>query len=385
MQLAIIGRSINASHNRTTRLYDYDTSLSALFIGMISLAILSGATFAQSPQPISRTQLGVAHIGGLYALSGNDYLNEGAAKARAIGARCIKVSLSLDTDNPSPKYYHFNSQWPHTTTLEGLADTTYFRTFFANDFDTYILTTFRPGRSASYWREEFSTEDERAEEECFAELTRYLLQKYSKSKKTFIFQNWEGDWAIRGNFNPSTRPTRSAIANMIRWMSARQRGVARARKENTISGARVFNACEVNLVRQSQLKDESSVTKDVLPKVDVDLVSYSAWDTKNSPAQFVEALAFIAKSKFQSSTSDEPSVYVGEFGMPESECSPEMALEISRAMLIEAQKFGCPYAVYWQLYCNEPTVNPPKDIQDYKGFWLIRPDGTYSRVCELFK
>src|SRR6266481_1767658 len=86
-----------------------------LFIGLlIGLPML---TFAQVSPPSSRTQLGVAHIGGLYSFSETDYLNEGAATAHAIGARCIKVSLSLDTDNPSPKLYPFHSQWPAVATL----------------------------------------------------------------------------------------------------------------------------------------------------------------------------------------------------------------------------------------------------------------------------
>jgi hypothetical protein len=69
-------------------------------------------TFAQTSPLASRTQLGVAHIGGLYCFSETDYLNEGAVTVLAIGAMCIKVSLSLDTDNPSPKFYPFHSQWP---------------------------------------------------------------------------------------------------------------------------------------------------------------------------------------------------------------------------------------------------------------------------------
>ena len=148
-------------------------------------------TFAQASPPASRTQLGVAHIGGRYSFSETDYLNEGAATAYAIGARCIKVTLSLDTDNPSPKLYPFHSQWPSVTTLEGLADTPYYQALFEREFDTFILTAFRPGRSAGYWREGLSLNDEQAEEKCFASLTRYLLTKYAPSRKTFIIQNWE--------------------------------------------------------------------------------------------------------------------------------------------------------------------------------------------------
>ena len=178
---------------------------------------------ARSSPPASGTQLGVAHIGGLYSFSETDYLNEGAAAAREIGARCIKVSLSLDTDNPSPKLYPFHSRWPAVSTLDALADTPYYRALFAREFDTFILMAFRPGRSASYWRESFSSEDERAEEECFASLTLHLLRTYAQTRKTFIIQNWEGDWALRGSFDPATKPAPTATAAMIRWLAARGR------------------------------------------------------------------------------------------------------------------------------------------------------------------
>ena len=353
------------------------------FIGLlVGLPLLS---LGQTSPPVSKTQLGVAHIGGLYSSSETDYLNEGAAAAHAIGARCIKVSLSLDTDNPSPKLYPFHSQWPTVATLDALADTPYYRALFAREFDTFILTAFRPGRAAGYWRESFSPEDEQAEEECFASLTRHLLRTSAQTRKTFIIQNWEGDWALRGSFDPATKPMPAATAAMIRWLAARQRGVARARTEFAGGGPRVFHACEVNLVRQAQVQGAPSVTTDVLPHVPVDLASYSAWDTKDSPAQFAEALAFIAKHKRRTEPFGEHGVYVGEFGLPESEATPQQVLERTTELLAVAQRFGCPYAVYWQLYCNEPTAKSRKVNVDYKGFWLVRPDGTRSLVCQLFQ
>ena len=354
-----------------------------LFIGLLTgWAMLM---IGQASPPVPQTQLGVAHIGGLYSFSETDYLNEGAATAEAIGARCIKVSLSLDTDNATPKLYPFHSQWPAVTTLDALADTPYFRALFARNFDTFILTTFRPGRAAGYWRESFSPEDEQAEEQCFASLTRHLLRTYAQTHATFILQNWEGDWALRGSFDPATKPTRAATDAMIRWLAARQRGVARARAEFPAEGARVFHACEVNLVRQAMVRGEPSATADVLPHLAVDLVSYSAWDTKDSPAHFAEALAFIAKHKRATKPFDEHGVYVGEFGLPESEATPQLGLERTTALLAEARRFGCPYAVYWQLYCNEPIIKPARSNADYKGFWLVRPDGTRSLVCRLFQ
>lgn len=352
-------------------------------IGFLIFLLIPG--FAQEAPPVFRTQLGAAHIGGLYSFSETDYLNEGAGTARKIGAKCIKVSLSLDTDNPSPKLYPYHSDWPAVTTLDALADTPYFRTLFSKDFETFILMAFRPSRAAAYWREGLTKEDELAEEECFAALTRHLLTTYANTHKTFILQNWEGDWALRGNFDPATKPTPIATEAMIRWLAARQRGVARARAGIEPTGPRIFHACEVNLVRQAQVDGTPSVTKDVLPHVPVDLASYSAWDTKDSPARFAEALAFIAKHKPLTEPFGQHGIYVGEFGFPESEATPAKAFQRTSELLKEAQRFGCPYAVYWQVYCNEPTTTPPKENADYKGFWLVRPDGSRSAICDLFR
>jgi hypothetical protein len=354
-----------------------------LFLGLF--LFLPGPFFARASSPTDKTQLGVAHVGGKYSFTKTDYLNEGAAMAQSFGARCIKVCLSLDTDNPTSKLYPFSSQWPAVVSLEALAQTPYFRKFFARDFDTFILTAFRPGRPAGYWRRDFSAEDAKAEEECFASLTRCLLGNYADSGKTFIIQNWEGDWALRGSFDPATRPEAGATAAMIRWLAARQRGVERARTEMAAKGARVFHACEVNLVRQAQVMNAASVTTDVLPHITLDLASYSAWDTRHSPAEFAEALAFIAKHKRPTEPFGERGVYVGEFGMPESEAPPQVAIERTAALYAEARRFGCPYAVFWQVYCNEPITASPKANEDYKGFWLVRPDGTRSLVCGLFQ
>ena len=330
------------------------------------------------------TQLGVAHIGGLYSLGDIDYLNEGAAVAEAIGARCLKVSLSLDTENPSPKLYPFHSEWPNVTTLEALAGLPYYRAVFARSFETYILTAFRPGRSASYWRKGITESDEQAETECFASLTRHLLNTYGNSHKTFVIQNWEGDWALRGGFDPSIVPTREATAAMVRWLAARQKGVEQGRAQFPSAAARVYHACEVNLVQQAMEQGSPGVTTDVLPQLSVDLASYSAWDTKNSPEKFGKAIAYIARHKKATPPFGANGVYVGEFGLPESEASPEQVLGRTRELLDIARERGCPYAVYWQVYCNEAVATPPKSNRDYKGFWLVRPDGSRSPVCQLF-
>ena len=174
-----------------------------------------------------------------------------------VASKWVSVSTQIILHQ---SYIHFTQRWPSTETLEDLADTPYFRSLFSRHFDTFILNAFRPGRSASYWRQEFTSEDERSEEECFASLTRYLLSTYKHSNKTFIIQNWEGDWALRGTFDPNTEPEPTATAAMIRWVSARQRGVERGRAESKSSDAKVFHGLEVNLVKQTMTHGKPSVT-----------------------------------------------------------------------------------------------------------------------------
>jgi hypothetical protein len=352
---------------------------------IVGAVLMLAALRCQAQHPAAATQLGVAHIGGRYAFTEKDFLIEGAEAVRSLGARCLKISLSLDTDNPSPSLYPFGSRWPEVTSLDALADTPAYRSVFAMDFDTFILTSFRPGRPAGYWRTGFTEADEQAETECFAALTEQLLRRHATTRKTFVIQNWEGDWAVRGNFDPAVSPTRDATANMVRWLAARQRGVARGRRAVAANGPRVVHACEVNLVRQAMERGAPSVTTDVLPHVPLDLVSYSAWDTKDSPHDFGRALDFILRHKPSTEPFGAHGVYVGEFGLPESEASPREVLDRTAALLAQAERRGCPYAVYWQLYCNEPLVKDPKSNADYKGFWLIRPDGTRSPVCDLLR
>lgn len=346
--------------------------------------VLVAVTRAAADEPVAM-QLGVAHIGGLYALSDQDFLNEGAVAIRDIGARCIKVALTLDTANPTARMYPFHSHWPDVVTLDALAGTPYFKALFSKDFDTFILVSFRPGKQPDYWRTEFSPADELAEEACFAALTRALLDAHADVQKTFVIQNWEGDWAVRGSFDPESAPADAAFAAMTRWLSARQRGVNRGRAEVHGSRSRVLHACEVNLVKRVMAQPAPSVTTRVLPHVSVDLVSYSAWDTKESPELFGKAIDFIAVHHKKTPATEGCGVYIGEFGVPEAEASPDLVRERCRALAATARQRACPYAVYWQLYCNEALTSPPVHNQHFKGYWLIRPDGTQSPVCSLFR
>jgi len=340
----------------------------ATFISFGSYQQTVNAAPEENAKKELRDIIGVTHVDGKYYLTDKDFLNEGAEQILTLGSRVIKVWFH----NPR-KSYSFNSQWPQTNSLIEIAQTKYFRELFDKPFTTYIMMCFSTGNNAAYWRKGITSEQKLDEQRQFHELTKYLLT-------TFVLQHWEGDWLIRGNYDRNADPTHEAISGMIGWLNARQKGVNQARKEVGTDGVWVYHAAEVNRVVSTMKQGRPNMVDQVLPHTKLDLVSYSAWDATaeySINSQILqEALDFIAKNMPDSVEFGNRNVYLGEFGMPENN-AVETALN-----------WGCPYIVYWQLYCNEfkdEKQKPPVKSNDtVRGFWLIRPDGSKAWTWDYF-
>ena len=358
---------------------------------IVSLSVASWSAAAEQARRDLRDVIGVTHVNGKYHLTEQDFLNEGADQVLGLGSRVIKLYLTVPptSANPHSKVYPFNSNWPRARSLVELAATPYFRKVFAKPFSTYILTAYSAGRPDHYWLRGVTEKQAADETRQFHEFARYLLTTYRDTGKTFVLQNWEGDWAIRGRFDPKVDPTPMAIEGMIGWLNARQRGVDQAREEIGQHGVWVYHAAEVNLVKGCLLDGRPGMTDKVLPHTHVDLVSYSAWDIQNDRDLFRRALDFIAKHAPDRSPFGERNVYVGEFGAPENERTPAEMRKTVEDVIDVGLDWGCPYLVYWQVYCNEfsrsvPHPAAPVGSNDaVRGFWLIRPDGSKSPSWHL--
>jgi hypothetical protein len=331
--------------------------------------------------------VGVTHVDGKYHLTEKDFLNEGADQILALGSRVIKVWFH----NP-PKSYSFNSQWPPMPSMVETARSPYFRKLFDKPFTTYIMMCFSKGRGAGYFRNDITAEQELDEQRQFYELAKHLLTTYRQTGKTFILQHWEGDWLIRASYNGNVDPTPEAIKGMIGWLNARQAGVNQAREEVTPDGVHVYHAAEVNRVVASMKDGKPNLVNTVLPHTKLDLVSYSAWDATTKyakdPNVFREALDYIAANMPDSPAFGNRNVYVGEFGIPANEHPAERIRGLVPHVVETARSWGCPYIVYWQLYCNElsaPRQLPPVSSNDaVRGFWLMRPDGSKAWTWDYF-
>lgn len=352
-------------------------------LAMLTLLLGGGALGADSKQSERSVCdiIGSTHTGGKYNLTDKDYLNEGADKLLALGTRVIKLWFH---DKPD-RSYPFNSEWPEINSLTDLARTPCFRRVFDKPFTVYILEAFRPKVDHSYHKRGMSPEAVEAEKREFYELTKYLLTTYKGTGKTFVLQNWEGDWVLR-NVKIENKPSPEAVQGMIDWLNARQDGVERARREVGMHGVTVAHAAEVNLVDLA-MKGGVTVANDVLPKTRCDLVSYSAWDTLRNPEKFRKALDYLKEKMPDSKLYGSNDVFLGEYGAPENDVGgPEKQLEYVRRATEVALEWGARWIIYWELYCNEPSreyEGRPTNA-DCRGFWLVRPDGSKPPVWDYF-
>ncbi len=371
-----------------------------LIAGVWALVSAAQPVPAEGPRPARKTplaeRLGCTHVSGTYSFTRNDFLNEGADEILKLGMRVIKLYLS----NPA-HHYRFNSEWPKEfASLVAMARHPYYRALFRKPFKTYIMTVYALGRKDShYWRGGVSDADFAREEQEFHDLAKHFLETYRGTGKTFVFQHWEGDWALRGSTStaPAKDPSDEAARGMARWLNARQDGVSRARRE-VRSDVKVYHACEVNLAKLA-MDGRPGVINNVLPQTHCDLYSYSAYDTIGVAAGdidagrrlFRKALDCIAARAPDSAAFGAKNVYVGEFGWPEvrsatdPDATTEKSLRVLRMTVEESLDWGCPYVVYWQVYDNESRAGGRRPANDeVRGFYLIKPDGTRAAAWDYF-
>jgi hypothetical protein len=122
----------------------------------------------------------------------------------------------------------------------------------------------------------------------------------------------------------------------------------------------------------------------VLPLVELDLISYSAYDGLKDGLTLWRCIEEIRKHARTGPLFGPGAVCVGEIGRPENE-KPERIAEHWDEWLGAALAANALYIVHWELYCNELSKTakaaplPVKDPVQLRGFWLVKPDGSLSQ------
>lgn len=94
---------------------------------------------------------------------------------------------------------------------------------------------------------------------------------------------------------------------------------------------------------------------EVIPYIELDMVSYSSYDTQKDPENFRAALQYMMQQHNRTKASPEgaSAIFVAEFGMGENTAPNSTIVETIENVVNEALAFGCPYVMYWETLGNE--------------------------------
>lgn len=359
-----------------------------------------------------RQRLGATHCAGRYHFSREPFVVEGA---RAIAERLKYRHLKLWFYELEQVYSQLgNWRKPGCSTLVEVAKHPDFVQAFALPFSTITLEVRFSPTGERHPRPPGHTVapdlDLAREELEFYDLASHLLTTYRDREVTFILQNWEGDWMFRDfcgapwnqGHVPGDVPLR--VETMVAWFAARQRAVDRARRDHPGVSCQVLHAIEVNRVFDLLL-NVPTVTGLVLPRVEVDLISWSCYDGMQIDAhgtgdgaavgiwQGMELIRAHARTRLKDRLG-RPAVMLGEFGIAEQKqlTGKRTAADILEGTVAAAVAQDAFLLLYWEVYCNEPNDLSLKDAplvrnlraDELNGFWLITPDGSLSAAAEWF-
>lgn len=368
---------------------------------------------------------GASHIAGWYNFTDRPYLLEGLDVYKDFGATSFKTTLTAQNGNMESAY-HFNHTWPNFNTLKEVAqhpmiDSLFKRTHIKRH--TFWTTT----KNQSFYKNgpDFNHENFLDQEQQFYDLTKHLLVTYGSTNKTFTYQNWEGDWMLRGQGvnwegTPSLIPDDVdwEIEGMARLFRARQRGTERARNEHASATAKVFHAIEFNKlwmlkngVRITMMQNNTpSVLGNVIPATRLDLSSWSAYDggwfDANNPLGHAMWKGLEVARYFTNETGDLDSnfpVQIGEFGINENPLhyegiqNPTGITNRYTRYIGVALGLGIPNFYVWNLYGNDKAgpdgfewLKSTQYDRDFLNQWLVgkwmkKPDGNWGVAATFLR
>lgn len=311
--------------------------------------------------------LGTQTIGIKYKFTEKTGLVETAERIHKMGSNILKFSMSRRSMSD-----HYGL--PKHDEIRSLADLAEkepsVRTVLEMPFAYYLIWIYPFAHNNTAWLEGLSEKQRDQEYEEIYALAGYLLRIYSGTGKTFLLGHWEGDWYLHPNYNPKRDPTPMAIRSMIDWLNIRQKAIDDAKRDTKSSSVNLYHYTEVNLV-QKGMKGGKCLVNDVLPHTKIDYVSYSSYDTINPHRGNVgkalhDTLDYIESMLPPKAGIRGKRVFIGEYGFPlELTKTPQKQDLYCRDVCRAALEWGCPFVLYWQMYCNE------KPRGKHRGFWLI--------------
>lgn len=356
---------------------------------LITLAMCSLVANANGDENrIFSTAIGTQTIGVKYQFTEESALLETAREIQRMGGDTLKISLG-------PKYRE-NYRMEKDPAIKSVLDLVQTKPDFAKVFDLPFrnimlwVYPFSDKMSAFYTGEIPQAEADSIYQELY-DFTAHLLKTYSGTGKTFFIGNWEGDWhVLRHKYDYSLDPAPESIQGAIQWLNLRQKAIEDAIKAVEHHEVRVFYYIELNHVYKSMQAERPTIVNSVLPHIKTDFVSWSSYDVTSHASirggeegrKLVrDALDYIERHLPPSDIQGKR-VFIGEYGLNREQVkSPEEQAEYARRVMLWSLEWGCPFVLYWELYCNE--IN--QDTGKHRGFWLIDADGKEQPSWDLHR
>jgi hypothetical protein len=354
------------------------------FIGNAGAAVaylaLTELTASEKPAPARLSQLdrfnyiiGTQTFSPLYHFTKKPRLIETAEVMRQMGSSVIKLRLRPEDRDGAEAAD--NRRLP-----EVAQNNSVIREILEMPFSHFLLWAY--SKDGGHGRRHATTAKPRDEE--IYELACCLLQQFNGTGKTFYLGHWEGDWEIRGQAGGSNDPSAAAIATKLDWLNCRQQAVDDAKRDTSHSDVNVYCYAEVNRVKDC-MKGRPGMINSVVPRTNIDFISYSSYDsTAENPAGLGNVLDYMETQLPLKKGIFGKRIFIGEYGYPISKFSPIQQDKLSRELIKEAVRWGCPFVLYWEMYNNELD----KDGKQ-RGFWLIDDKGvkqpvyhTHEKLCQ---
>lgn len=358
------------------------SAIAVAVLACVPSAALSAQGFANEALN-ENVFVGTQAIGGPYQFTENAYLLEVAREIDAMGSNIIKFAMNPRkyTDRP-----YFLDEVNGIKSMSDLLEKhPVFKEVMNMDFRFYHI--WANPYAQIRWQDGINESEEEALYAEFYELTTYLLTEYEGSGKLFFLGHWEGDWLIKGKMNPSVDPTETRIEGFAQYLNTRQRAIEDARNQLPGNNVSVYHYTEVNFVKKGIDGGRPTLTNSVLPLVDVDFVSYSSYDVihrENMREELHRALDHIESQLKPRPDLKGKRVFVGEYAIKAASVNydPEEHDRRNREVTHAILEWGCPFALYWQFYCNESSQRANRD---YEGYWLVDNEANKQPLYETFQ
>jgi hypothetical protein len=355
------------------------------FILFAVLSPLLGCAERTVPFSLS---VGTQSIGAKYKFTEDSLLVESANQIAALGSDTLKIAVT-------PKYVD-DYMMEHDSEIDSILN-------LIKRKDCFLEVMDMPFRNIMLWVYPFSDhqsafykgsipEDEaQAIYDEIYMFTSMLLKRYSGSGKYFFLGNWEGDWHVmRENYDYNADPAPEAITGAIEWFNLREKAVADARRDTPHEDVEVYYYIELNHVAKAMDDDRPAIVNRVLPHIRTDFVSWSSYDITKPAAlmpyeqgrrRVLDALDYIEKHMPPSDVTGKR-VFMGEYGFEVVNFrNPETQKNYTAAIMKWALEWGCPFVLYWELYCNEIDSK----TGEHRGYWLIDETGEKQPIYHFHK